>query len=45
MTFKIAEVSGIDKVLELHYRYQVDSILEEDKRWFCNNSFYKRTIN
>ena len=32
MTFKIAELSDIDKVLELHYKYQVDSILEEDKK-------------
>ena len=32
MTFKTAELSDIDKVLELHYKYHVDSILEEDKK-------------
>jgi hypothetical protein len=29
---KIAELSEVDDVLELHYRYQVDSIAEEDKK-------------
>jgi hypothetical protein len=32
MQYKIAEISDIQDVLELHYRYQVDSILEEDKK-------------
>lgn len=31
MQYKIAELSDIQDVLELHYRYQVDSIEEEDK--------------
>ena len=46
MNFKIANVQDIEKVLKLHFRYQVDSIKQEDKKgWFCNNSFYKRAIN
>ena len=31
MQLKNAELSEIDDVLKLHYRYQVDSIAEEDK--------------
>jgi len=45
MTFKIAELSDIDKVLELHYRYQVDSILEEDKKdGFVTTPFTKEQL-
>ena len=32
MKYKIAELSDIPEVLRLHYRYQVDSIAEEDKK-------------
>lgn len=32
MRFKIAEVEEIERVLALHYRYQVDSIAEEEKK-------------
>lgn len=32
ITLKQAELSDIDNVLSLHYRYQVDSISEEDKK-------------
>ena len=32
MKYKIAELSDIAGVLELHYRYQADSIPEEDKK-------------
>lgn len=32
LQMKTAELSEIDDVLELHYRYQVDSIAEEDKK-------------
>jgi len=32
MQLKVAEISDIDDVLELHYRYHVDSIKEEDKK-------------
>ena len=32
MQLKVAEISDIDDVLKLHYKYQVDSIAEEDKK-------------
>lgn len=32
LQMKIAELSEIDDVLELHYKYQVDSIAVEDKQ-------------
>ena len=32
LTLKIAEVSDIESTLKLHYRYQVDSISDEDKK-------------
>ncbi len=32
MQYRIAKLSDIRKVLELHYKYQVDSIREEDKK-------------
>ncbi len=32
MKLQIAELKDIDEVLELHYRYQLDSICEEDKK-------------
>ncbi|WP_345994026.1 GNAT family acetyltransferase [Sulfurimonas sp. HSL-1716] len=32
MTLKVADIQDIDKVLQLHYRYQIDSINEEDKK-------------
>ena len=32
MEIKEAEITDIDDTLELHYRYQVDSIAEEDKK-------------
>ncbi|WP_455756722.1 GNAT family acetyltransferase [Sulfurimonas sp.] len=32
MKYKIATLEDIDNVLELHFRYQVDSIQEEDKK-------------
>jgi hypothetical protein len=32
MKLKIADVKDIDGVLELHYKYQIDSIKEEDKK-------------
>ena len=45
MTFKIAELSDIDKILELHYKYQVDSILEEDKKdGFVTTAFTKEQL-
>jgi len=42
MKYKIAELSDIPGVLELHYKYQVDSILEEDKKdGFVTTAFTK----
>jgi hypothetical protein len=45
MQLKIAEYSDIDKVLELHYKYQVDSIAEEDKQdGFVTTPFTKEQL-
>lgn len=45
MKLKIAEHSDIDKVLELHYKYQVDSIAEEDKKdGFVTTPFTKEQL-
>ncbi len=45
MKFKIAELADIDKTLELHYRYQVDSIAEEDKKdGFVTTPFTKQQL-
>jgi len=32
MQLKIADIEDIDKVLQLHFKYQIDSINEEDKK-------------
>jgi hypothetical protein len=45
MQLKIAEVSDIDDILELHYRYQVDFIAEEDKKdGFVTTPFTKEQM-
>ncbi|WP_373002431.1 hypothetical protein [Sulfurimonas sp.] len=45
MKLKIAELSDIDQVLELHYKYQVDSIDEEDKKdGFVTTPFTKEQL-
>lgn len=45
MKFKIAEISDIDSVLELHYKYQIDSIDEEDKKdGFVTTPFTKEQL-
>jgi hypothetical protein len=45
MTYKIAKLEDIDKVLELHFRYQVDSIKEEDKNdGFVTTAFTKEEL-
>ena len=45
MTLKVAERSDIDKVLELHYKYQVNSIAEEDKKdGFVTTPFTKEQL-
>ena len=45
MKLKIAELSDIDKVLELHFKYQIDSIKEEDKKdGFVTTPFTKEQL-
>ena len=45
MTYKIAKLEDIDKVLELHFRYQVNSIKEEDKKdGFVTTAFTKEEL-
>ncbi|MFA6191874.1 MAG: GNAT family acetyltransferase [Sulfurimonas sp.] len=45
MKLKVAEISDIDKVLELHFRYQIDSIKEEDKKnGFVTTAFTKEQL-
>lgn len=46
MELKIAKLSDIDGVLELHYKYQVDSIKEEDKKdGFVTTPFTKEELS
>lgn len=45
MKLKIAEISDIDNVLKLHYRYHVDFINEEDKQdGFVTTPFTKEQL-
>jgi hypothetical protein len=45
MKLKIAQISDIEKVLELHAKYQVDSIKQEDKKdGFITTSFTKEQL-
>ena len=45
MKYKVAELSDIAGVLGLHYRYQVDSISEEDKKdGFVTTAFTKEQL-
>ncbi|NCO00903.1 MAG: GNAT family acetyltransferase [Epsilonproteobacteria bacterium] len=45
MKLKIAELSDINKVLKLHFRYQIDSIKEEDKKdGFVTTAFTKEQL-
>lgn len=45
MQLKIAELSDIDDILELHYKYQIDSIAEEDKKdGFVTTPFTKEEM-
>jgi len=45
MILKIAELEDIDGVLELHYRNQIDSIMEEDKKdGFVTTPFTKEQM-
>ena len=46
MKYKIAELVDIPQVLDLHYRYQVDSIAEEDKKdGFVTTAFTKEQLS
>jgi hypothetical protein len=43
--YTIAKVTDIDKILELHYKYQVDSIAKEDKKdGFVTTPFTKEQL-
>jgi hypothetical protein len=45
MRLKIAQISDIDKVLELHSKYQINSIKEEDKKdGFVTTAFTKEQL-
>lgn len=45
MRFKIAEISDINKVLKLHYKYQIDFIKDEDKKdGFVTTPFTKEQL-
>ena len=45
MKLKIASTKDIDKILELHYKYQIDSIKEEDKKdGFVTTAFTKEQL-
>jgi len=44
--YRLAKVEDIENVLELHFRYQVDSILEEDKKdGFVTTAFTKDQLS
>ena len=45
MKYRVATLDDIEKVLELHFRYQVDSIKEEDKKdGFVTTAFTKEEL-
>ena len=45
MEYKIAKIEDIEKVLELHFKYQIDSIKEEDKKdGFITTAFTKEQM-
>jgi len=45
MDFRIAKIEDIEKVLELHFKYQIDSIKEEDKKdGFITTAFTKEQL-
>ena len=43
MQYKLAKIEDIEKVLELHFKYQIDSIKEEVIKEFSynNNNYYE----
>lgn len=45
MKLKVADISDIESVLKLHYKYQIDSIKEEDKKdGFVTTPFTKEEL-
>ena len=45
MKYKLAKIEDIEKVLELHFKYQIDSIKEEDKKdGFITTAFTKEQM-
>ena len=45
MEYKLAKVEDIEKVLELHFKYQINSIKEEDKKdGFITTAFTKEQM-
>jgi len=45
VNIKIAEISDIDNILTLHYKYQIDSIAQEDKKdGFVTTAFTKEQL-
>ena len=45
MEYKIAQIKDIEKVLELHSKYQIDSIKQEDKKdGFITTAFTKEQM-
>ena len=45
MEYKLAKIQDIEKVLELHFKYQIDSIKEEDKKdGFITTAFTKEQM-
>ena len=45
MRYRVAKVEDIESVLELHFKYQVDSIKEEDKKdGFVTTAFTKEEL-
>ncbi|WP_024955867.1 GNAT family N-acetyltransferase [Sulfurospirillum arcachonense] len=46
MKLKIAELSDIESILKLHFKYQVDSIAQEDKKdGFVTTAFTKEQLS
>ena len=45
VTLKIAQIEDIENILKLHYKYQVDSINEDDKKdGFVTTAFTKEQL-
>ena len=45
MEYKIAQIKDIEKVLQLHFKYQIDTIRQEDKKdGFITTAFTKEQM-